>query len=212
MSEGWVKFPINIKLEKNNTGNYMRVWINKTEGISWRSIENLSFYRLVGEMGDDNKWQMQTGKAYRVSIGEPVEVIANCKPENVINGHSRILSADCYEWVSDPEQELPQWIEVEFRKAMDINMVSLVFDTDMTNPGTSRDIKIPNVPFCAKDYDVEIYDGYNWKKVAKITDNFMRKRNHSFETTVVKKIRVTVHSTCGDKSARITEIRASLEK
>ena len=62
-----------------------------------------------------------------------------------------------------------------------------------------------------KDYTVEVYEGQNWVTVADISGNFMRKRNHTFCKTLVEKIRVTVTDTCGDKSARITEIRASLD-
>ncbi|NLB55336.1 MAG: FAD-dependent oxidoreductase [Lentisphaerae bacterium] len=213
MCEGWVKFPVDVRIddEKFFSNCRLRVWLDKAEGISWRSKENLSFYYTAGEL-IDGKWKMSVYKSFYVSTEEPVEVIANCSPENVINGYSRIIDAERYEWVSDPEQELPQWIELEFQNTTDINLVSLVFDTDLTNPGTCWHAKFPGVPKCVKDYEVEVFDGSNWKKVAEVTDNFMRKRNHSFETTAVKKIRVTVHSTWGDKSARIMEVRAALEE
>ena len=39
----------------------------------------------------------------------------------------------------------------------------------------------------------------------------MRKRTHRFEPKPVEKIRITISATWGDKSARITEVRAGLE-
>jgi hypothetical protein len=137
--------------------------------------------------------------------------LADCGPENVINGHSRILSAKEYEWVSDPAESLPQWLELKFREATEINSVSLVFDTDMTNPGTCTGMKYPEVETCVKDYTVEIFDGAEWQTVAEVAGNFMRKRTHTFGVVKAERIRITVTATCGDPSARITEVRASLE-
>ena len=211
MQEGWVEFPVDLKIDRNTTGEYLRIWIDQTDGLYWRSIENLSLYRQVGEMGEDGTWKIKTGKGYNAAVKIPQDVYADCSPENVINGHSRILSKDIYEWVSDPEQELPQWIELAFEQAVDINTVGIVFDTDMTNPSTCIGYKFPEVSTCVKDYTVEVYDGAAWHKVADITDNFMRKSNHRFDTVKAEKLKVTVLKTCGSPSARITEIRSSLE-
>ena len=93
-----------------------------------------------------------------------------------------------------------------------INTVSVVFDTDLTNPGTCWGIKIPGVPRCVKDYEVEVFSDGAWKKVAEARENFMRKRIHTFEKMNAEKIRVNVLATWGDPSARIMEVRAALEK
>ncbi len=215
--ESWVCFPVNIvKKEKQNSGDYLRVWLEPAEGISWRSLENLSFYRLAGVLGEDGNWDLKAGKGFCAQPNKPKEIIANCAPENVINGYSRILDKDRYEWVSDPTQALPQWIELAFEKPTEINSVGVVFDTDMTNPSTChvhyRPIKFPGVPRCVKDYEVEIFTGGSWRKVAEVSGNFMRKRVHRFDTAPVEKLRITTLATWGDKSARITEIRAALEE
>ena len=146
-----------------------------------------------------------------ISCVEPNDPIANCAPENVINGISRIRSTEVYEWVSDPAQALPQWLQLDFAKPAEINSVSLVFDTDLTNPGTCWGIKIPGVPQCVKDYTVEVFTGGKWVEVADVKDNFMRKRIHNFEKLTAEKIRVNVTATNGDQSARITEVRAALD-
>ena len=142
---------------------------------------------------------------------KPEFIPANCAPENVINGYSRILSKDTYAWVSDPAQQLPQWLELELSKPTDINWISLVFDTDMTNPSTSNDLKSPYVPTCVKGYFVEVFADGKWLKVAEVEDNFMRKCNHSFDTVTAEKIRVTVTEMASNPSARIIEVRAALE-
>ena len=213
MGENWVFFPVYIKIDPALflEGAYLQMWIEAVEGISWRSLVKLSNYRRVGVRDETGKWFWTKGSCLNFSLKKPQDVIANCTPENVINGHSRNISAENYEWVSDPARQLPQWLEVTFEKPEKINTVSLVFNTDMTNPGTYWGDKYPSVATCVKDYYVEVFDGANWTRVAEVTENFMRKRTHSFSQLVAEKIRVTVTATCGDASARITEIRAALD-
>lgn len=216
MGEHWVKIPIHIPVEEDNLldRRYIRVWLDAAEGISWRGVKDLPFFSRSGVMNEKGKWNGVANYSYRYSLKEPVERLADCSPENVINGYSRIIDAEHYQWVSDPGQELPQWIELEFEKPAEINSVSIVFDTDMTNPGTCWHpaSKAEGVPLCVKDYEVEVYADGAWRRVAEEEGNFMRKRTHGFETVRAEKIRVTVKATWGDRSARIQEIRASLEK
>jgi hypothetical protein len=189
----------------------MRIWLDAAEGISWRSAKNRSFYQQAGHRAPDGSWKTSSAWTYRLTHTEPVEELADCSPKNVVNGHSRILDAKHYEWVSDPKEALPQWVELTFKEQSAINTISIVFDTDMTNPGTCwhAGSKAPGVATCVKDYTVEVFDGEKWICVADIKENFMRKRNHSFSPVVAKKIRVNVYNTWGDPSARIMEIRAN---
>ena len=214
--EYWVKVPIHIPIPRNELIDrcYMCIWIDAAEGISWRSAKNRSFYQLAGNRTADGGWKTSSAWTYRCTHIEPKEEIANCSPQNVTNGHSRILDAMHYEWVSNPKEPLPQWLELTFKKETLINSISLVFDTDMTNPGTcwQAESKAPGVATCAKDYTVEIYDGNHWLCVAEISENFMRKRTHAFPATTAEKIRIHIQETWGDPSARITEIRASMEE
>jgi len=211
--EGWVKIDIHVPIEftpHHPTGN-LRFWIEAAEGISWRHLTSLSFYNTCGQRAENGRWKMVANENYALTVVEPKNQLANCAPENVINGISRIRSAEVYEWVSDPAQAMPQWLQLDFAKTTEINSVSVVFNTDLTNPGTCWHLKIPAVPLCVKDYFVEVFADGKWIKVADVTDNFMRKRIHNFDTVAAEKVRVTVTATNGDPSARITEVRASLE-
>ncbi len=212
--EHWVCFPLSLKLDDNEfmDKEIVRVWLDPVEDVSWRKVTDLSFHWKAGYWDEAaGRWVMRGDTTYRFARQKPVEVPANCAPENVINGYSRILDAERYEWVSDPAQKLPQSIELTFQQPSTIDTVSVVFDTDLSNPGTCWSIRYPEVPACVKDYTVEVFDGSAWHKVAEETGNFMRKRNHSFAAMAVEKVRVTALETWGDPSARIMEIRASLE-
>lgn len=211
--ENWVEFPVDIPIDpaRFRDGSYLQVWLEKTDGISWRSVEKLSNYRQAGYRLDDGSWKMRAGVCLNFTVREPKVMPADCSPAAAINGYSRILSADEYEWVSDPAEPLPQWLSVSFRAPAKICSVSLVFDTDMTNPGTCTLARFPAVSSCVRDYTVEAFTGTEWITVADVKDNFMRKRTHRFAAVTAEKIKITVFATWGDPSARITEVRAEQE-
>lgn len=212
MSETWVKFPITVQLEPNDYIEKcdLNIQLQPAEGISWRSVEKLSYnHKQISFV--DGKQKSIIYKSFCATRTLPGERIANCSPENVINGHSRIISPEQYEWVSDPAQSLPQWLEVAFVQPASIDRISVVFDTDMNAPCSCAAFKIATPPTCVKNYTIEVLTGGNWVKVADVKDNIMRKRNHDISMVTADKIRITVTETWGDKSARITEIRASRE-
>ena len=213
MGESWVRFPLQIPVEEEEFQDrcYIQVWLEPVEGISWRSVKDLTIFHRAGEMGENGEWIIDGSRSYRHSFTKPVEVYADCSAQNVINGHSRIIDANHYEWVSDPAETMPQWLALSFAEPTQINSVSIVFDTDMSNPGTCWTIKRPTVSQCVKDYTVEVFDGSSWVKVADVTGNFMRKRDHRFDTITAHKLRITVTETWGDPSARITEVRTALD-
>jgi len=176
-------------------------------------VENLHQVTLLSEVSaKEGKWTWTPGLCFSCTLTEPKEILADCRPEAVINGHSRVLSDKEYQWVSHPDRALPQWIELAFREPAQINSVSIVFDTDMTNPGTCWTAKFPEVSTCVKAYFVEVFDGKEWIRAATEDGNFMRRRTHRFDTVNAQKIRITVLETWGNPSARITEIRAALEE
>ncbi len=109
-------------------------------------------------------------------------------------------------WISDPEQPLPQWLEVTLPAPTRIDSAVLIFDTNlsrtnMTTPGLFR------APECVRDYVLEAeVDGY-WQELATVTDNYHRRREHRFEAVVATTVRLTVTATNGDASARVYGLR-----
>ena len=212
MSESWVKVPMEIELPKMKMFDrcFIQVQIDAAPGIGWRIARNRSYADSTGVMHRDGSWTYYSTTCFRCTQIEPTVELADCGAHNVINGHSRILDASRYEWVSDPEASLPQWLELSFKEQVPIRSVSVVFDTDLTNPVSSWHLasKAPGVFNCVKDYTVDVYDGSTWVTVADVQDNFMRKRTHSFDAILAQKLRITVKETWGDPSARIMEVRA----
>ncbi|NCU25949.1 FAD-dependent oxidoreductase [Candidatus Nomurabacteria bacterium] len=129
-------------------------------------------------------------------------------PENVINGIERSTETSTNMWACDPALALPQWIELKFDRPESINTVHVKFDTDLNLCGeTIRD----RYPFnCVSDYVIEYTSDIGvseWTMLVDVKENYHRMRTHKFDTVNVKKIRLKILKTHGDKSARVFEIR-----
>lgn len=187
---------------------YVWLWVPKTPGVTWIMVESsmTEGSRAYGG-GDSRPWTVVKGQQYAFYTDPALRFATDHQPANVIDGVSRIVGKESHLWASDPHQALPQWIELDFGKAVELNSLRLTFDTDLN---TKFPVK-PVVPQCVKDYRVEAYDGAAWREVAKEKDNFLRHRVHGFKTLSASKLRLTVDATNGDPSARVFEIRAYRE-
>ena len=64
------------------------------------------------------------------------------------------------------------------------------------------------MPRCVCDYELSRRTGDGWKTLASVRGNFQRRRVHRFPRVTTSALRLTVHATHGDRSARVFEIRA----
>ena len=155
-------------------------------------------------------WVARAGAPLRGTLAIPGDKSVSHRAimfASLADGVSRIVGKQSHLWASDPHQPFPQWIELDFGKAVELNAVRLTFDTELN-------VKFPERPVptqCVKDYRVEAFDGAAWKEVAAAKDNFLRQRVHAFQATTAAKIRLFVDATNGDPSARVFEIRAYRE-
>lgn len=133
---------------------------------------------------------------------------------NVINGLHRGVYRNSNRWMSDPGQELPQWIELQFGETQRIREIHIVFDTGLdrqltlsqSDHHTGTMVRGPQ-PECVKDYTIEIKHGESKKEVVNEQGNYYRKRVHTIEPSSADAIRLNVNATNGDKAASVFEIR-----
>ncbi len=138
----------------------------------------------------------------------------------VINGLTRPIDDDMEMWldkvpqnmwISDPEQSMPQWVELDFGREVEINSVYLTFDTNLKAKRYCTwefkpEERMP--PECVRDYEVQVQTESGWKTLAAVKNNYQRRRIHRFPVARTSKVRILITATNGDKSARIYEIRA----
>jgi hypothetical protein len=199
----WVRFPINGVIDQP----YLWVWLPKTPGVSWylTSAAPNDTCRAYGGGGGRN-WTV-VNQSYAFCVDPPLAFQTDIRPENVINGVTRTVDATSNLWASDPNQPMPQWIELTFDSPVNLNTVYLTFDTDLDSRFGGSALS----PRCVRDYALTAFDGAQWREVAKVTDNYQRRRAHMCGAASLTKLRLTVQATHGDRSARVFEVRAYME-
>jgi len=199
---------VTFKLDCPLTDPYVWLWVPKTPGVSWVLMEGAMQEGCRAYGGEGCKpWTVVKGHQYAFYADPPLRFATDYRPENVIDGVSRIVGKQSHLWVSDPQQPFPQWIELDFGQAVEVNSVRLTFDSDFR-------LKFPERPVprqLVKDYRVEVFDGAVWKEVASAKENYLRLRAHRFPTMKATKLRLLVDATNGDPSARVFEVRALKE-
>lgn len=137
------------------------------------------------------------------------------KAANVIDGTARGVGRATHRWISDPQQKMPQWIEMRFRRPARVREVHLVFDTALNRTLTLTLSNHQNAkmirgaqPETVRDYELQIIDGDGTKTIAQVTGNYLRKKTHRFEPVTASGLRLNVIATNGNASARVIEIRA----
>jgi len=202
--ESLVEFPVDCTVGEP----YVWVWLPPTEGISWRLMDRApaGACRAYGG-GDRRPWTVVESQYYAFYTAPALEIPADYSAQHVTSGVTRIVGETTNLWASDPEQPMPQWIELAWPAPVKIDAVYLTFDTDMNN----RWHRTPLVPECVRDYDLSYHDGQRWVVLASEAGNFQRRRVHRFAPVTAPKLRLTIHQTNGAPSGRVFEIRAYCE-
>ena len=199
--QAWIKFSINHDID----APYFWAWLAPTEGVSWRLMQSapLGSCRAYGG-GQAGEWTLVEGQYYAAYTDPPIAAKAQFTAANAVNGVSRIIGKTPNMWASDPGLPLPQWLELAWDQPTRINTVYLTFDTDMNAPFHTA----PLPRQCVRDYELAWHDGAQWVSLAQVKGNYQRRRVHRFDTMTTTRLRLTVHATNGDRSARVFEVRA----
>lgn len=135
--------------------------------------------------------------------------------DNVTNGITRGVGRVMNRWGSLPDQAMPQWIDLQFQEPKRIQEIHLTFDTGLNRQLTlthadshhAQQVWGPQ-PETVRDYEVQVINGESAKTIYKVEGNYQRKRIYKIESQTVNAVRILVHATNGNSSARIMEVRA----
>jgi len=197
-AESWVRF----EFRATPKTPYAWIWLPPCEGVSWRLMSKAP-RGSCRAYGGDGRWTLVESQYYAFYAEPFVGVETDCRPENVINGVTRIVDERSNLWASNPDEGMPQWLELDFGRPQTFNAIYLTFDTDLNAPHHTA----PMPAECVRDYDLAYLDGERWHVLESIKDNFQRRRVHRFAAVSAARIRLVVHATNGDPSARVFEIR-----
>jgi len=190
-SEGWIDFHLGAKVEPG----YYYAWIPQTPGLSWWLFavappETARAYR------SRDAWKVMD-QCYKHKVSpsdekqEPQPLAEDMfRPANVVNGFARAVEGWPNSWRPDPDEPLPQWVELDFGRQQSFNCVHVSFQAQWMR---------------AEAFRVEVYRDGRWETIAEITDNLNRRRVVRFERTTASKLRLVLTKTTPD--AGVCEIR-----
>lgn len=198
--EGWTSFRFDLEIPP---GIYV-IRPHSARGVLWGGSRTSDpRVRLARLTERDGWWVIPGVGSLRVSPRS-----YPCPPEAVVDGVARPDRRGAHMWMSDPEQPLPQWIELALPEPTVCGEVSLAFDTHLDHQNYRRQVPEPQ---CVRDYVIKGLpaDGGEPCVIAEVTGNFQRRRTHSFTPRRLRGVRLEVVATNGDPSARVFEIRVN---
>jgi hypothetical protein len=207
---GWVRFAFaEALIPKDPTSDEDRyaLTLPPTPGLSWaRSARRYDFARRIWAAPGDAAYQSDgDSHLFRLTPAPPYGEAAN-----VLNGWNRRFCTDPVNmWLSRPGEPLPQSLTLTWPEPQTFNTVHLVFDTlGRTYREMPFNCDQEVSPMCVKDYLVEVETADGWRTVAAETDNYRRRRVHTFARVTAARLRLTVQSVHDPAyTARVYEVR-----
>lgn len=195
--EGWLEFPLNAKTKK---GDWYFLSLPKTDGAfwdlykyhppeTWRGYETSPGWSC--EWGC-HKFKLEPG-------GEPAasQFIAEhgleipFLPENAINGISRCIEGAPNSWAPDPEEPLPQWLELSFDQPTKFNDIRIFFQMGMMAPRT---------------YSIQIDTPNGWQAIVKEVENKTRRKMHNIDTVETTRVRLVLEERSKNAETPLTPV------
>ncbi len=185
-----------------------------------RELGRQAIHDLQQQLLKDDAYIIGATNSDSLDLARTAEIRASSetvqgRAANVIDGVTRGVGPATHRWISDPQQKMPQWIELRFRKPARIREVHLTFDTALNRSMTLTLSDHQNAkmirhaqPETVRDYELQILDKGGAKTVAQVTGNYLRKKLHRFDPVTASGLRLNINATNGDASARVFEIRA----
>ncbi|HUZ46854.1 MAG TPA: FAD-dependent oxidoreductase [Terriglobia bacterium] len=208
--QGYVRFSFDAKTE---AGKLHYIHMGAQEGISWAlfsDVEGEPSQIPVGTTAADmpagGRWRPMThAKSFCLRLAPEQRSYG---PQNVVRGSNRPdLWTNLY--MSDPEQPLPSWLELQLPRSTDFNQIQITFDTDC-----NRRIRLPlfRYPECVKRYEIAVGTAAGWRTIVRQDDNYFRRRVHNFDLVRSNRVRINFYETNGAKAVRVYEVRIYNEK
>jgi hypothetical protein len=203
--KGYVSFPLNFQTDP---GSLYFIQIDADPEIAWAlhtDIAGTPTLVPVGTTPADNPggsmWRSLTkGRSFAMRIAPEQRPYT---ARNLVTGTNRPdLWTNIFK--SDPKQELPAWIELNWEKPVHLNQIQITFDTGLNQRTTLPTFRNPD---CVKSYSIAVLQSRAWKTVVEEKNNYARRRVHRIEPATSNKVRITVHETNGAVQARIYEVR-----
>lgn len=208
----WVQFPLSATIAEDG---WHMLELKKNPLVSWHETGQ----RLVGlksfaacdqhsarHANQHSRFGCSRTRQLCVRLPEDPRVYA---PANAINGYSRPFRMPNL-WISkQTDFKEPEWLELAWSKPEPVREIRFLFDSDLDRHITNTWVTMPYAtePDLIKDYDLELRQNGEWKRVAEIRDNRHRRRVHPLPESVnADAVRLVVRATNGTPRAHVYEV------
>lgn len=199
---GWANWDLNIKHAPK--GKFVRIDLDKNPDLEWHLAGRIeSGHMALYQIAPDRMRRFGNGETLTFKINPPQPCYS---PNNVISGYTRPYQYTNL-WKSNPNQNLPQWIELSWSEPKTIQSVELTFPGHLIREYHAYQ-PFYRDPQCPKDFMIDAWDGKGWNTIAEVKENYQRQCKIKLtEAVTTSKIKITVLETNGDPSAQIYEVR-----
>ncbi|WP_231581382.1 FAD-dependent oxidoreductase [Domibacillus enclensis] len=200
----WVQWEVNLNQSNGLPNNgYIRLDLLKNDDVEWHRAGKIEPGQVCGFDIGDRMRRYDHG----ISMSYSVSPAQNCySPENIISGYTRPYRHTNL-WRSDENSLEVPWIELSWDVAVNISQVELTFPGNILREYHAYESFYRDSQ-CAKDYSVEAMIDGEWKELFKVQGNYQRQRKHQLKENIqTDRLRLTIHSTHGDPSAAVYELR-----
>jgi hypothetical protein len=199
-SDNWVEFRFDVDLP----AGYYYVWLPRRDGLLWRLFQQAPENTARAYRGGGGRWQVMPD-CYMFSLQLPEEAPAAEErslepvsrdpermfhPENVINGFARAIRGWPNSWRPHPEASLPQWLELDFGRAVTFDTVHISFQSQAMR---------------ADDFRLEVPERDSWRTILEVRGNSPRRRVLQFPEVTADRLRLVIERARPDMG--VCEIR-----
>ncbi len=182
---------------------YIRLELLKNPDLQWHQGHTcIEAHPALYEVALFKLRRLQHGLTLSCKVEPPQKVYG---PQNMITGVAR-PSGWTNIYRSSKDDTSPHccfsWEEEQAIKSVEITFAGNLLRSYHAYHPYFKD------PKCVKDYDIQIQTQQGWQNIMHVRGNYQRRRVHTFDTeTRTKAMRILIHSTWGEKSAGIYEVR-----
>ena len=199
--EQWVRWEVGAKVQP---GRYVRLDLGLNPEVAWVVARRIVPGHVAAfDMGHGRMRRYGNGATQCYRITPPQSCYG---PANVLSGVTRPHRWTNL-WRSDPNQPLPQALQLEWPGTPTIGVVELTFPGHLVREYHAY-APLYRDPQCPRDYAIEVWQEGAWIRVLAVEGNYQRHRRHVLPRPAsAMRLRVLVTATNGDPSASIYEVR-----
>lgn len=203
----WVHWKVEISPNELPVGHqsvgYLRLEIDAAPKVTWHRADSVLPGCVSAVAMDDTRLRrFEDG----VSLCHTIQPAQRVWTANQLKTGMTRPNFSTGQWISNPDQSMPQFIELVWDRPRLIGVVELTFCGHILREFDRYPPAQPD-PEVIKNYRIDVWDGH-WNTAVEVRDNYQTRRSHRLDpSTTATRLRLVVEATNGADYASLYEIR-----